>query len=348
MDGTGVDIETTEGARKRAPRVSRVVIGAVLCVAGCLVASVMTGLGCALMTAGAWLVCGAKSRGKLLAALCCLVPLAVLCVVSWENLGSYALPGVACSLVLALALPGRIGVTSVCLCILATAGLVAGTDEVVLLGAGSNLLDYVQSSLASLSDQYSAALSAGVSSTSIMLAAAYQNSVDLMRKLWPLMYVSQGAFDVLLGLVGLGIARRIPYERLYASYLRFEVPVWGIIALAVAVAILLGGGLDVPVAPVMESAGMCVLLFLRVLYFLQGLAVSMCLMQRHGVGHLARILVIALLLFVEWSFYAVSVFGAIDFFAHFRGRERETVANQASEDGRGQADDSRALGPGDE
>jgi hypothetical protein len=340
MDKDPVDIEAVPKNDSSSSGTSHFVVGIVLCVVGCLVASVLTGIGCALMAAGAWLVCAARpgASGKGVAALCCLAPLAVLCVASWENLGSYALAGVACALMIALVLPGRFSVTSVCLCILATSGIIAAADEIVLLGMGSNIVEYVQTALSSLSEQ--------LGSTSVLVAASYESTIELMGRIWPLMYVSQGAFDVLLGLIALAVAKKLPYRRLYESFLRFTVPLWGLVALGASIVLVLMPQLNVPYASVMLSIGLCVVLCLRVLYFLQGIAVSMSIMQRRNTGQFARIMIIVMLLLAEFGFYVVSVFGVIDSFAHFRRIEKETVAQEIPDSEEQGFDETHALGSG--
>lgn len=328
MDETPVGIERVGSDVNNRSWPKRPVVEIVLCVAGCLVAAYFPAIGCALMVAGVWLLGRAEEGKKVWGVAACLVPLALLSVVSWVNLGSYALPSVVCALMVALVLPGHITVTTVVLCIVATACIIAGADESVLLALGSNLPEYVQSVFESIAGQTSV-LTNG-SGSSVMMAAASDQAMDVLKKVWPLMYAGQAAVVVLFGLVGLACARRMPYRRLYHSFLHYDVPIWGIGALIGACVCLLVSGTDVAQASVFESIGLCVLLFMRVVYFLQGLAVGMALMEQHRIGQVARIVVVALMLVCELSFYALSVFGVIDGLANFRRlpRHEKTIEAQ--------------------
>ena len=77
--------------------------------------------------------------------------------------------------------------------------------------------------------------------------------------------------------------------------------------------------------------GLNILFCLRVLYFLQGLAVAMYLMDARRWGPVSRVLVLAVLLMAELGLYAVSVFGVIDVWANFRGLPRGNRGKRAAE-----------------
>lgn len=309
----------------------------VLCVAGCLACALLPAVGCGVVTAALWLL--RRERMVAWGVGASVVTAAVLCAVSWASLGSYAVPAVACALVCALALPGRVSVTSVCACIVGVGAAVAGADESVLAMAGSSLPAYVSSSLGELAaSSGSVAVSGG---SSVAVQASLERMVAAMGVLWPLVYLGQGALVTLAGLVGLALARRIPYRALYASFVRLHVPAWGVVALAAAVLCWACSQRwpDAPWAGALASAGLCALAFLRVVFFLQGLAVLMFLMERHAVGEAGRIALVALALVAEFAFFAVCVFGAIDTLANFRRIDWHAREVQAA--------GTRALGPGE-
>lgn len=294
-----------------------VALGFVLCLGGCLVSALMPPVGCALMAAGAWLLVSRVQLGRILAALACLVPLVGMCIFSWSELGSYALPATVCALVLSFWLAGRISVTVGVLLVLGTSALTVGCEQAVLVAAGSSVAGYVDSVLDALSARaQTLGETGGAANFSALMA--YEQTIQTMKVLWPLMYVAQGALVALLGMAGLALARRLPVFGIQTSFLRFSIPVWGIVVLIATLCTLAASRLDTPVAAGLYSAGMCALVFMRVLYFLQGLAVGTCLMRARRMGALGRVFVLVAMFLLESALYAVSVFGALDTFARFR------------------------------
>lgn len=315
--GARRDETSAAGEQKALHAAWALALGSALCLGGCLVSALVPPAGCALMAAGGWVLASRVRHGRVLATLSCLAPLATMCVLSWTDMGSYALPPTACALALSLGLAGRLGVTAGVLVVLGTAALMVGCDQLVLAAAGSSVVGYVGDVLDALSAQLSTA-GAPDMAANLAVSMAYDQAIDAMRSLWPLLYVAQGALAALLGMAGLALARRLPASRARASFLGFAVPAWGIVALVASACLLAASRLDVPAAAVLYSAGMCALIFMRALYFLQGLAVGTCLMCARRMGPLPRVLVLVAMLLLESAFFAVSVFGALDTFARFR------------------------------
>lgn len=331
MDERGADTTLARSAERPAAWPAHPVAELALCVVGSLLSAFFAPVGTGLMAAGAYLLRRAEEGKAWWGVAGCLVPLAVLCLVDWVNLGSLALPPVICALALGLLLPGRTGITSVCLCVVGVTALTLGIDAALLASMGSDLLSYVSQTFDQMEQIYQSAGTVGVG---ITVSAAMQQSIDLMRRIWPLVYLGQGAASVLVGLIGVAIARRIPFARLYEAYTRFDVPVWGMVLIAVCVVCWAVSGLGVSAASTFGDVALCLFICLRVLYFLQGMAVAMSLMDGRGFGQFARILVIVALLLLEASFYAVCVLGAIDAWANFRKlprHERSTTAQSVDE-----------------
>lgn len=296
-----------------------------LCVVGSLLSAFFAPVGVGLMVAGTYLLRRPEEGKAWLGVVGCLAPCIALCLVDWVNYGSLALPPVICALVMGLFLPRRMGITAACACILGLTALVMGTDAALLASLGSSLPAYVSQTFDQMAQ---VAQDAGGTGAGITVSAAMQQSIDYMRRIWPLVYLGQGACSVLVGLVGLAIARRLPAARLYEAYARFDVPVWGMVLIAVCVVCWAVSLQDVPVASTLLSVALCLFICLRVLYFLQGMAVAMSLMDKRGFGSFARILVIMALLLLEGMFYVVCVLGAVDAWANFRKlphRERGVV-----------------------
>ena len=327
MDESPADTALARNDEQKASWPARPLIEIVLCVVGSLLSTFFAPLGVGLMVVGVYLLRRPEEGKALWGVAACLVPCALLCLADWVNLGSLALPQVVGALVMGLVLPGHIGITSVCACILGLTALSLGTDAALLASFGSSLPSYVNATFDEMAQiTQDAASSTGVG---ITVSAAMQQSIDYMRSIWPLIYVGQAAMSVLMGLVGLGIARRTSMARLYEAYVRFDVPLWGMVLIAVCAVCWAVSRLGVTGAATFASAALCLFICLRVLYFLQGMAVAMSIMDKRGYGSIARILVIMALLLLEGSFYVVCVAGAIDAWAIFRKlprHERDVTA----------------------
>lgn len=330
MDGSSVDTTLARNDGRKADWPARPVLEVILCVVGSLLSAFFAPVGVGLMAAGVCLLRRPEEGKTWWGVVACLVPLVILCLVDWVNLGSLALPSVICALAMGLLLPGRIGITSVCACVLGLSALVLGTDAAVLASFGMSLPDYVSQTFDQMGQLAQSASSAGAG---ITFSAAMQQSIDYMRRIWPLIYVGQAALSVLAGLAGLAIARRMPVARLYEAFTRFDMPVWGMVLIAACVVCWAVSVLGVPGASTFVSVALCLFICLRVLYFLQGMAVAMSLMDKRGFGPLVRILVIMMLLMLEGSFYVVCVLGAVDAWANFRKlpRNEKDVVTQSDE-----------------
>ena len=298
-----------------------------MCVLGSLCSFTLPSFGMAAMVFGAWLL-ARKQEGRLWWAVAgCVVPGIILSFVSWVNYGSLVAPCIVGALAIALLLPGRISITSVCLTIAGVAALMVLGDASVIMMLGSDFAAYV----AALLDEMREIVVASLGGTSqVAVSAAVEQTVELFGKVWPLIYVSRAAVAVLVGLVGLMLARRDTYQKVYAAFTRYDMPLWGIVALIVAVVCLAGNAAGFADATVLEAVGLNILFCLRVLYFLQGLAVAMYLMDEHRWGPVSRVLVLTGLLMAELGLYAVSVFGVIDVWANFRRLPRAHRGKKAA------------------
>lgn len=318
---------------RKAPRPARPWPELALCVLGSLVSTTLPALGVAAMVFGAWLLNRPEERRGWWAVAGCALPGIVLSFVEWVNYGSLMVPCIVCALVVALVLPGRITITSVCATILGVSALMIAADASIVMMWGESFTAYVSALLDEIRELTVASLSGNGSSVAIM--ASVDQTVGVLQKVWPLLYVSRAAVAVLMGLLGLMLARRDTYQRVYAAFTRYDMPLWGVVALIAAIACMAGSAFGLVTSQTLEAVGLNLLFCLRVLFFLQGLAVVMFLMDRHHWGAFARVLVLAGLLMAEMAFFAVSVFGVIDVWANFRRLPRHHGAetSESPDDG---------------
>ncbi len=313
---------------RKAPRPARPGFELALCVLGSLCSLTLPALGMAAMVFGAWLL-ARKDEGRIWWAVAgCAVPGIILSFVSWVNYGSLVAPFIVGALTIALLLPGRVTITNVCLTIVGVAALMVAGDASVIMMMGSDFATYVAVLLDEMRDVVVASLGG---TSQVAVSAAVDQTIELFGKVWALMYVTRAAVAVLMGLLGLMLARRDTYQKVYAAFTRFDMPLWGVVGLIAGIACLALATAGFSGAAAFEAVGLNILFCLRVLYFLQGLAVAMYLMDARHWGPVSRVLVLAVLLMAELGLYAVSVFGVIDVWANFRGLPRDNRGKRAAE-----------------
>ena len=123
---------------------------------------------------------------------------------------------------------------------------------------------------------------------------------------------------MLLGSLGLIVARRDSYQRVTGAFKRFDVPLWLVAVFIVALACLAGWVMAAGVPEGVGVVALNIILCLRLVFFLQGFAVMLSLMDSHGWGAVPRVLVISTALLIEMSLSVVCVLGLVDVWANFR------------------------------
>lgn len=306
---------------RKASRPARPWLETALCVLGSLGTIVFPGLGTMAMTYGAWLLAREQEGRKALAIVACLLPGVALSFVSWAYYGSLMLPCILCALALALLLPGHIRITQVTAVILCTAAIVVAAETSFAVQMGfSGMSAYVSAQMDEVREMTLAQLSGNGSTVAI--TASLDQTLGLMEKLWPLMYVAQASFWTIMGLLGLAIARRDTYQRVYGAFVKFDLPLWTVVALALALVCIAASSMGALQGVPVEAIGLNVLMFVRVYFLLQGFAAALNLMDRRRWGMFTRVLFLTVMLLVELGFFAVSVFGVIDVWANFRKLDR--------------------------
>lgn len=326
----GIEPVAVNDAGRKAPRPARPWLELLLCVIGSFGSVFFPALGCAAMVYGSWLLGRPEERRAVWAVAGCLLPGVVLSFVSWD-IGSLALPIAACALALSLILPGRMGVTGVCAVIAGTTALMIASDASLVMFYGEDFAAYVSALLSEIRELAAASLGG---SSSVAAMAALDETMELLGKVWPCLYAARAAAVVAVGFVGLALARRDTCQRAYDAFMRYDVPLWCVGALVVAVACLCASVAGM--AEVFGLIGLNLLLCLRVLFFLQGLAVGMDVTRRRRWRPVTRVLALTVMLLAELGFYAVSVFGVIDVWANFRQLARRSGARAAEAHGEGE------------
>lgn len=320
-------------AGRKTPRPARPWFELLLCIVGSLGTLWFPSIGTALMVYGAWLLSRKEERRTWLALAGCLVPGIALSFVSWD-LGSLVLPCVLCALAVALLLPGRIDVTGVCLVFAGTTAAMILADASLVMLWGETFAAYVDALLEEMRALTVASLGGELAGPAVM--ASVDQTIELFGKIWPLIYAMRAAGVVLMGLLGLMLARRDTYASVYTAFTRFDAPLWAVGALAAGIVCLAWSPLGFSGGAVAETVGLNVMLCLRVLFFLQGLAVAMNLMERRAWPSFPRVLVMTFMLLAELGLCAVCVFGVVDVWANFRRLDRDRVAKAEEPHGEGE------------
>lgn len=330
MDETQASPTTLAKVAGKPQRPARPALEFALCVIGSLGSIVFPGLCTALMVFGAWLLARKEEGRTVLAVAGCLGPGIALSFATWDY-ASLVLPCALAALAIALLLPGRVSITSVVVLVAALTALLIGADASLVMLQGEDFAAYVQALLDELREVMTASLTTGTSSVSA--SAAVDSTVELLGRTWPLIYVMRSFSCVLFGLAGLVIARRDSYQRVSAAYKRFDVPLWLVALFIVSLACLAGRVLLTGMPDIWGNVALNVIVCLRVVFFLQGFAVLLSLMDSHGWGAYRRVLAISAALLAEMSLSIMCVVGLIDVWANFRKLPRvaRSVRHEASE-----------------
>lgn len=275
------------------------------------------------MAFGAWLLAREEENRAVLAVAGCLGPGIALSFVTWDY-ASLVLPCALAALAIALLLPGRVSITSVVSLMAVLTALFIGADASLLMLQGEDFAAYVQALLEELRQAMTASLATTGSSVSVQ--ATVDSTVELLGRTWPLIYVTRAVCVTVFGLCGLMIARRDSYQRVGTTFKAFDVPLWAVAAFIVCLACLAGWALSAGVPDAVGTVALNLIVCLRVLFFLQGFAVLLSLMDSHGWGAAPRVLVISLALLMEMCLSGVCVLGLVDVWANFRklGRAGKT------------------------
>lgn len=201
-------------------------------------------------------------------------------------------------------------------CVTAVAAALAffASDAVGLALQGTSVSAYMGEVLSSLREGISA-----MGATSIDATAAYQTVVGFLSVLWPSAYTLLGFGACACGAVGGRAAlRRQPQATPAAPFRQFDLPLWvvallvaGVVGLAVAGALPVGGG-----AVRMVAAN--VLVGVRLLLAVQGLAVVVSWARARHMGPAAASLVVVVALVLDVQFFVMAVVGLVDVWANFR------------------------------
>lgn len=318
---------------RKSPRPAHPWFELMLCLFGALGSLYLPALGTMAMVYGLWLL-ARKEEGRMWVGVAgCLVPGIALSFVSWGFYGSLIMPCIACALVVALLLPGRITITTVGLTMIGLTAAMLMADVSLVAMEGGDFAAYVSALLQEMRELTVASLG-GTASVAVM--ASVDQTLEVLGKTWPLIYAFRAAGVTVMGLLGLMLARRDTYQSVYAAFKRYDMPLWTVAALVGGIACLAYSALDVQGAGAVEVVGLNVLLCLRVAFFLQGLAVAMSFMDQRRWGPFSRVFAIAFMLMAEVGLYAVCVFGVIDVWANFRRLARSRGASGARPHGEGE------------
>ena len=306
----------------------------ILCIAGSFATVYFAGIGTLAMVYGAWRLFRPQEGRGIWAILGCLAPVLVLCFVSWLDYGTLVLPCALCALAIAKLLPEHASVTNVCLTVLLMGLALVGADALFAHSMGYNIVSYSQAIIDEVRAQTTASLQG--TGTSITAMASIDQVMDIIRMAWPFGYLVQASFIVAFGFLGLALSRRMKYAQAYAAFTACDIPLWAVVLLIIGVVCTVFGSSDSQISYIMSCIGVNTLLVCRVLFFIQGLACMLGLMDKHNLGGFSRVAILVLALFAELWFIALSVFGLVDVWANFRklGRSRSQAAQDTSELGK--------------
>ena len=212
-------------------------------------------------------------------------------------------------------LRGRLTPGAGCLVVAALFAAHIGVDSAFALMNGTTL----SQTMAELIEFYRDAFTEASPTSS----AQVQTVSAVAGILWPTAYVVVSSGEFLAALAGAHLAlRRVKPERSWEGIAGYDLPLWIVVALVVAIAGL-AIALTVPTSPqpvLMVSANLA--MALRIAFAVQGAAVVAWLLRGRDLGAFARFLVWAAALYLEVQFVVLTVVGVVDVWANFRHLQR--------------------------
>jgi hypothetical protein len=168
------------------------------------------------------------------------------------------------------------------------------------------------------------------------MAAAAGGLPDAERVLaegWPSLVVTMNGFAAVLSVVGVGfvgIRSRAGTSR-FPAVASIDLDPRTVVPGIIGIALLAAGRLPVGFAPLLDAIGRNVLLVVRWVFFLQGVAIFAALYERAKYGRAARSLGYVLLGVTEMLIPLVSLTGLADVWLNFRRLPREKPHDEAVE-----------------
>lgn len=209
---------------------------------------------------------------------------------------------------------GRLTSGRACMVAIVAALAFFASDALGLALQGTSVSAYMNEVLSSLREGVSA-----VGGSSIDATAAYQTVVGLLSVLWPSAYTMLGFGACACAAVGGRVAlRHLLHATPVVPFGRFDLPLWVVALLAVGVAgLALAGTLPVG-GSVVSMVAANVLVGVRLLLAVQGLAVVVSWTRARHMGPAVASLVVVVALVLDVQFFVMAVVGLVDVWANFR------------------------------
>lgn len=225
----------------------------------------------------------------------------------------------------------RASVLSISLVVAACAAVSMGIDAVSLARAGYGLAEAMCAMLAEAARAYTGG---GIEAELALTALE-----PVFESIWPIVYVTTALMNV--GVAGLGsmlggISPVRPGSRLSPADARghipqpssFDAPLWAVGLLALAVLGIAVSTLSFPYVGIVRTASWTLLLSVRYIFTIQGLAVVLALLVRWRTGCFLRVVVIMIAISLE-TMFVLSIIGLVDVWANFRKLPRDGAHTEA-------------------
>jgi hypothetical protein len=290
------------------------VSGAIWCVLGVIAGSYVSLIGAAMMAYGVVLLVRGKTfKSWAIAVAACVIPLVVMgAFTGFDTMGEQCVECLAGLVVAWLVSRERVSVTNESLVIAAITVAYLVVDVFVPMLSGQDVVAIMASSIDTICEQYVAAGSVTQAQLPVLK--------EVMNLIWPFAYFALALFSVLVAHLGARLAANRVSGKQWTPFTlaTFDVPTWGVAVLIVALVVCAVSFVTTSWNQLLLMIGVNLILDVRPLFALQGVAVVVWWLASKRVGCFGRTLVLFLAIDLELSFMVMSVVGLVDFWANFR------------------------------
>lgn len=311
------------GTQSRLSPRAQTIGGVLWCVAGGVVMSMATPLGTMLVAVGSCLLAGTKGRSGVLASVAVALAATLVTAFVTDDLPFDLVACAACGLAFGCLYGlGRMTWGKGCAVFAATSVALLVIDAVMMWANGLNLGTYITDAVGELFSSIDASASVDLASQ----LKVFENAFDV---LWPSAYTVVAFACVVCAALGARVAlrdagmagRALPFRE-------FDLPLWvGYCLLAGIVGLVVASTVSVAQDAVLVVSAN-VLMGVRMVLAVEGVAVLVWLLDGHAVGGLLRGLALVAAVVLDVQFFVMAIVGLIDVWANFRHLNRGGGAPQ--------------------
>ena len=288
--------------------------GYLSCALGGVAAGLLPVVSCAAVSYGAFLaIRGRGAKEVILSAVFSIAPALAVSIV----LG-YAAPLEACVACLAgVAVAGFLAKRAMS----TSTGIITVTAlSLALMGCDAIVAWLSGTTLPQIAEDLVAAYESSLGDLSVDTAAQVSSMLSMYKSLWPMSYVIMGLAEFCIAWLGVQTATRrlrLPGSTL-PHLVDYDAPLWATALLVIGLLGLTAGSVVSSSTELVAQVSLNVVMSLRVIFAIQGLAVLTWFFREKRMGSFASTVFTLLALYLELQFYIMTIVGLVDVWRNFR------------------------------